>query len=304
MKWLIGQCVRFRFSTRVLFLVMTGAAILAAWLGHQMKLANDQQEIVATIRAAGATVVYKSRNNALERWLGQLFGIDFISHVELVRLNDSHSVDMLLSHIKELGGLRELELRRTDLSDKGMVSIGKILSLQHLEIGSTNISDKGLTQIGAMEKLRTLDVSDTRITNEGLLFIARLPNLTDLNIESCQQISDAGIAHLVSLSMLISLDLQATRVTDAGLRYVSTFGELEVLRLADSRNITDDGMHYLAQLTNLRHLDISHLGVTNVGIEVLVDCAKICKLQLQGTSVDLTAEELAGRFPELQDVEL
>jgi len=187
---------RFQFRIQSLLVLFVAVAVACSWFAVGMQQARRQREAIDAISKTGATIFYDYQfllpKTELERvWLRNLFGVDFLSHVQCVIYVEATDADLV--HLRELTGLGYLRLRNTQVSDAGLV---------HL---------KGLTNLGM------LDLGNTQVTDRGLLHVRGLTSLQSLWLEETQ-VSDAGVAHLKGLARLGFLVLSDTQVTEAGVQ--------------------------------------------------------------------------------------
>ena len=148
-----------------------------------------------------------------------------------------------LSPLAGIGGLRELDLSASAVTDEQLRHAATLKNLTWLSLSGTAIGDVGLAHLAGLKNLRELWLDGCRITDAGLEALAGLRHLRQLSLENTG-VGDAGIAHLKALSELTSLTLFGTRVTDAGLGP-------------------------LAQLRHLRHLDLYQTAVTPAGVAAM-----------------------------------
>jgi len=111
--------------------------------------------------------------------------------IQGLQLSDSASDDDLV-HLKELKGLRELNLWQSQVTDAGLAHLKELKGLQTLSLSWTPVTDAGLVYLKELKGLRELYLYATPVT-------------------------DAGLAHLKELTGLQFLGLRLTNVTDAGI---------------------------------------------------------------------------------------
>jgi len=139
--------------------------------------AAAETEAIAKLRAAGGLVLEIAQNdNRLD--------VSFLSAQGKV-------TDDVIAPVQAIGRLAHLNLRSTEITDAGLVAVGKATSLIRLHLEKTKVTDAGLAHIKPLANLEYLNLYGTEIT-------------------------DAGLAHLESLSKLKTIYLWQTKVTDAG----------------------------------------------------------------------------------------
>jgi hypothetical protein len=99
-----------------------------------------------------------------------------------VLLSGSRVTDGELSVLANFPQLRFLDLRKTAITNRGLIHLERLTKLQQLYLDSTLINDAGLSHLEGLTELRKLSLSETRITDLGLGFLKGLPNLEDVNL--------------------------------------------------------------------------------------------------------------------------
>ena len=106
-----------------------------------------------------------------------------------------------------------------DITDAGLVFVGRLQQLEHLRLDDCDVSDVGLEMLcQQLHRLASLDLTGCfRITDNGLASVAKRKTLTALNLTSCDSITDTGIASVAKLTQLEKLNLNScSHVTDLG----------------------------------------------------------------------------------------
>ncbi|OAI41882.1 hypothetical protein AYO40_02220 [Planctomycetaceae bacterium SCGC AG-212-D15] len=81
--------------------------------------------------------------------------------------------------LETLTYLRDLDLGRMSITDKGAELISKSKSIETLDLCETQITDKALKHLEAMPKLRYVSVNDTEVTEAGVIAFQKLrPEVT------------------------------------------------------------------------------------------------------------------------------
>jgi hypothetical protein len=177
-------------------------------------------------------------------------------------------------------------------------SVGPAYRFRLLKLGGTLVSDRSLVTVGKLMDLQVLELGD-RITDAGMQFIQRLKNLRVLSLRG-SSITDASLEGIAQFSRLERLDLRGTPVSDAG------SGELALLPLRQldlGERITDEGLHALRVVKTLEQLDLSQARVTRVGLSALSGIPGIHTLLLGASITDADLAALA-RFKNLKRLDL
>jgi hypothetical protein len=154
------------------------------------------------------------------------------------RFRDGH-----VQILKQFPHLKTLTLEELNVTDQGLIELGKLTQLIKLNLFGTEVTDAGMNHIGKLTELRTLQLGKTRIT-------------------------DAGLKELRGLTALKTLGLWKTGITDQGLKEIGEFKELKTLYLGKTA-ITNEGLKQLTGLKKLRILYVEDTRVTYDGVMTL-----------------------------------
>ena len=85
-----------------------------------------------------------------------------------VNLDLTKATDSDLKDLKELTGLKALNLWGTQITDAGLKELKELKGLQQLYLVGTKITDAGLKELKGLEGLQVLWLDHTQITDAGL----------------------------------------------------------------------------------------------------------------------------------------
>jgi hypothetical protein len=88
-------------------------------------------------------------------------------------------------------GLRELHLKNTPLTDKGLEALSKAPWLEHLDLSGTKVRGMAFSKFSEHSTLQKLDVTNTQVGDDTLEHLLRF-KLKDLNLEGTT-VSDFGL---------------------------------------------------------------------------------------------------------------
>jgi len=176
--------------------------------------------------------------------------------------SDGELEELLALGLNDLPDLNQLSLRRSQVTDAGLVGVEPMVRLQRLALGPAT-TDAGLVHVQRLVGLQCLDLSGTRITGKGLRLSKDLPGLYALNL-SRTGVTDDDLACLKDFSSLCYLHLCDTPITDAGLVHLKDLGELRFLALIGTR-ISDAGLVHLKDVPQLRWVLLEGTAVTAAG---------------------------------------
>src|SRR5207244_259173 len=116
----------FQFSLRSLMIFTLICAVASAWLGKRVVQKRKEREAVEAIVKLGGQAHYDYQNLTDGKppgpaWLRKLLGENFFSEVDVVNLLDARGLP--LEQLSEFSQLKELDLRRTRVTDAGLVHL-------------------------------------------------------------------------------------------------------------------------------------------------------------------------------------
>jgi internalin A len=145
-----------------------------------------------------------------------------------------------LSHLAGCACLRELYLKQTAITDRGLMAIGRLPHVWGLILDDTGVSDHGCAALGEMEELSLLGLNRTQVTGRGL---SKLRDNEQLNVYlEGAPATDEGIAAMAQrLSKLKLVSINQTNVGDRGARAISRLQRLDEVRFSRTK-LTDEGL--------------------------------------------------------------
>ncbi|MCE9546192.1 MAG: hypothetical protein K8T25_11815 [Planctomycetia bacterium] len=156
----------FQFSLRTLFILTTLAAILFASLSWWSYKARQQREAVASLRAAGAIVMYDFqlaqrppvkvlRPPHRPAWLVDKLGVDYFANVVCVGIS-SQAPHADFALLQTLPTLTEIELNGSRVTDDDLVYLAGLSELVQLDLSSTAVTGTGLVHLRGLTQLKRL----------------------------------------------------------------------------------------------------------------------------------------------------
>ncbi|MAG55433.1 MAG: hypothetical protein CMJ83_04000 [Planctomycetes bacterium] len=146
-------------------------------------------------RAAHARIVPAAPGSVLLR-------VTFASHENEVGDKQVAALAPLQNHITQL------ILGRTLVTDRAMMTVGRMKRLTRLDVRQTDVTDRGLARLAKLKELRYLNLFGTDVSDQGLAVIAKLENLESLFVWQTKVTKDAAAKLSQSRpTMKISVDL-------------------------------------------------------------------------------------------------
>jgi len=208
------------------------------------------------------------------KWLLHRLGVDFFHTVEAVsmvyhydgkqRFDNSLTDAVIGQHLAGLPYLRALYVNERQLTDEDYRIVGRLSLLEvFFQWDAHDITDEGVVELGKLSRLRSVHLSESHLSDRGLAALAGLPrievlslqanDITDAGVRSLEknstletlwigglshhpsQLTDAAVADLASIPNLRVLDLQHTQVTVSGLELLKDHPRLAELYLSGSK---------------------------------------------------------------------
>lgn len=201
---------------------------------------------------------------------------------ELEALSLKNLPETGLSDLKSLSRLESLYLWRSDAGDDQIRDLSRFSKMENF-YGTARMTDRTLVSLGKLPRLRILYLHGSRITDEGLANLGGLSELREMTLDKTE-LDGSGFVHLKGLTKLESLCLRSTNMTDAGAEHLRVHWKLSYLALRNTK-ITDTGLKHLGGLSNLRDLFLEGTSITGAGLEHLQGLNELRRLDLDDTRV-------------------
>ena len=117
-------------------------------------------------------------------------------------------------HLAGLTRLEKIDLRQSSADGTGFNALRNLRGVKSLELSGTPFADRGLVALEYFRGLELLDLSRTKVTDAGMVQINGHPKLKQLKLDDTA-ITDAGADQLGNLQDLQELTLTDTKVTKA-----------------------------------------------------------------------------------------
>jgi hypothetical protein len=240
-------------------------------------------------------------------------------NVEL--LSDDRNVvgraDAVVQALPELGPVHSLTLRRTRVTDAGLLGVAALAGLNTLDLSSTDVTDAGVEALLSLPRLQHLVLSDTLITQASLPRLARIPSLRRLEVSRTRMtaqavqrfkeqhptitvvydadplleaLADAGGNLELAIQRLdgalgrgSAVVFSGALITDAALKFLNEFTNITLISCP---NITDDGLRNLRANRRLQKLTINKVGeITSRGLGYLADVDALRDLTIESQTL-------------------
>ncbi|MBX3076486.1 protein kinase [Candidatus Obscuribacterales bacterium] len=156
-----------------------------------------------------------------------------------------------------------LDLSFTDVSEKGLLLLGKCKDLQQLNLSGLPVTTAVLEQLSA-SAISTLVLSSTKVDSTGIRAIAKMPELITLKLDSCPNVTDEGMSYLKN-KPLSSLSVKFCRISPAVLCDIPELVRLDMDRVP----CRDEDVKLLSKLPKLRMLQLVGAEITPTALTYL-----------------------------------
>lgn len=220
--------MRFRFSVRVILVVVTLAAVGLGWMANRFRIASSNQRVVAELRGMNA---HATLDNGTVPTSDNSRGLGALSRRRITSVVNVTSDDVL-ERMTSLTDLRRVGIWGP-VTDNGLANLQNATSLTELRIKSDQITVSGLRELTNAGGMEVLELSGKRFTDDCLLWASKFTGLKELHL-SGPGFTDSGIKHISELRGLRSLFLGGTLVTNDGLADLSKSTDLQKVELSDT----------------------------------------------------------------------
>ena len=232
----------FRFSLRMLFVLITVICVVVNW---KVVPAVQQRQAVSGLKDF-AFVSYdysyesvrtddKGKPPPEPSWAARVIGVDSVHNAVQVSVSRRNDVHGRLSGLKHLPRLRDLNISDCrGLDDQDLEPICGLTRLERLCLVDDQLTDSALGCLRDLIRLRELYLYQNRLGDAGMSNLARLSSLEKLILFD-NHIGDVGLAAVTNLSNLKDIDLSMNQITGEGLRHLANLTNLESLTLAKNQ---------------------------------------------------------------------
>ncbi len=164
-------------------------------------------------------------------------------------------------------GLRELYLKETAITDKGLMAIRKLPQIWSLVLDDTSVSDDGVSALGEMPKLKLLMLNRTSVVGHGL---ASLPDneFIDIYLEGTPA-TDEGVTAIAQRVLNLKLiSLSQTSVGDSAAEALAKLPRLNDVRFSYT-NLTDVGLVAFSGHPHLEVIYVKGCAITKGAVKTL-----------------------------------
>jgi hypothetical protein len=311
---------RMRWSIRALLLVITGLALLLAWVGRTIRAVEH--------RAALANALEADSGEMLMQW-DSIAKSDFSPDWVAIFFGDWSSVEMTDVDISY----------RQTVSDDLLEQISVFQKLDEVSVNGQVVTDRSFAAIRGMQDLKTVNIEACDITDATMEHLATLPNLEELTLRGVG-VTDKGLAHLWKLPKLTSLTIEFTQITPKAIKtfqdsrpdcvvgFVPVGGKREVeaakgimrrdaniLYDADTRLVTalifsmdekpwrQRDWALLHEIPEIQAVSIDGLASATEGIKQVQKLPNVERLVLESMPVTTSDLALLAEYPKLVDLE-
>ncbi len=172
-----------------------------------------------------------------------------------------------VGYLSECTGLRELYLKETAVTDRGLLAIRKLPEIWGLILDDTAVSDEGCASLVEMQRLFLLSLNRTRVVGHGLASLRDNENL-NVYLDGTPATDEGVIALAGRLSNITLISLNQTNVGDRAARALSKLPRLNDARLSHTK-LTDDGLRSFFSHPFLDVIYVDDCAVTIPAVDAL-----------------------------------
>ena len=207
-----------------------------------------------------------------------------------------------VSHLACLGSLEELYLSGDEsLSDADLASLEPLTHLKELFISAQNVTERGMVSIGKLRQLENLTLF-CPVTRNALNQLNGLVNLQHLQVNAglrgniaATDTTDELMLDLSGMTKMKDMDLTGLSLDDDDLAFLEHMPLLENLMIQPNSTLSGESLLYLTELPELNLLFISRLSdCTDGDLAHLNNLPKLRNLTITGDINDAALSSLEG----------
>jgi len=179
-----------------------------------------------------------------------------------------------LAILGALPNLRTLNFGATAVGDEFLEHVHKLPQLTSLLLYGFNISDRGVIPLGK-SNIQILAINTPTLTDVAGEVFAQMPKLQHLDLRGCRGFTGSCFSHFKN-SPLKTLQLGGTAVRESSLKFLVHIPKLEKL-LLDDNNLADQALMHLVGLP-IQDLEIHDRNITQQGLRQLHEALPNCRI--------------------------
>lgn len=203
--------------------------------------------------------------------------------LQTVNLSDCKNVsDAGLAYLALLPDLAELNLVGSGVRGDGLVHLKNVAGLRVLDLRKSGATARQLAPLTALKDLERLildPVADERVFR----ILAEFPGLKEIDLRGFP-LTNRRLGLLQKMTGLERLEIRSNDISDRGLSYLKPLKHLKELRI-DSDSVSDAGLQSFAGMTGLKALDLAGRRITDVGFQHFRECKDIERVRVERTAL-------------------
>jgi Leucine-rich repeat (LRR) protein len=194
----------------------------------------------------------------------------------------------------KIGGI-SLDDKEDGMCDKALEHAVHFQGLQEMDIDRSEATDKGIAKLKAIPSLLCISCFMSSIDGSCFKELATLPALKALRVSHCT-LDRKNLEYLKNFPKLQTLDVGRTHLDAVGTKSLALCKNLRELSVRGNQGFDDNCLSILCSLKNLKFLDLRETPVTLAGVKRL-HALKLSQLQLPRALND-NLTELRKMFPQ------
>lgn len=155
---------------------------------------------------------------------------DLYSYIPRFKFERKEQLKDTLVNLKQLTGLKRLELAECEVGDDEVDLINALNNLEWLDLKNTNLTPVGLKNFHLLKRLNYISFDLNKYIPELLETIAGNTQLETLYLSTPDKpITESDIKQILTLTSLVTLNLENTGVTDEMLQQLATLPHLKYI---------------------------------------------------------------------------
>ncbi len=211
--------------------------------------------------------------------------------IDSIYMDDTRGVTPERLEQLSLQQIKKISVRKSDVSDEGILTISKFPGLRRLDISDCNLSDRSCDFLAQnATELDNLNITSLPISEAGFSRLAALTKLRTLSASGNSWLGDRSTLIIAGLKDVDVLYLDRTAISDRAMSSLAGMQALKFLSISGNK-ISDSGLLELLKKKNWKGLGLANTGITSRSMDGILSLKG-----LQALSID---EKLIARAPRI-----
>jgi hypothetical protein len=172
--------------------------------------------------------------------------IDFLNLNQIKRISffEVNLDDRVIEGIKQLSGIESICLDRTNIKQKKLQFLSKLVTLREIEIQDNSITDSDLIYLKDLLNVRKLNLCSSNLNGSFMKIFTKMNKIEILEL-AFTQIDDSNLRYIKLLASLKTLNIVGTKVGKQGVEEILNNSNVHTINLRYCRRIKENDLKIL-----------------------------------------------------------